>query len=50
MFVERNQIPLKNSFYLHQPTAIIYVANLTEWAKAPRKGSANSPSSKKIHR
>jgi hypothetical protein len=41
MFVERNQIPLKNSFYLHQPTAIIYVANLTEWANA--RGFANSP-------
>jgi hypothetical protein len=41
MFVERNQIPLKNSFYLHQPTAIIYVANLTEWANAI--GFANSP-------
>ncbi|MGD0251486.1 MAG: hypothetical protein ABSC01_02185 [Verrucomicrobiota bacterium] len=41
MFVERNQIPLKNSFYLHQPVAIIYAANLTEWASA--KGFANSP-------
>lgn len=41
MFVERNQIPLKNSLYLHQPTAIIYVANLKEWANA--KGFANCP-------
>jgi hypothetical protein len=41
MFVERNQIPLKNSLYLHQPIAVIYVANLTEWAKA--RGFANCP-------
>ena len=41
MFIERNQIPLKNSFYLHQATAIIYVANLTEWANA--RGFSNSP-------
>jgi hypothetical protein len=45
MFVERNQIPLKNSLYLHQPAAIIYVANLTECANA--RGFANSPYLKK---
>jgi hypothetical protein len=41
MFIERNRIPLKNSFYLHQPVAIIYAANLTEWANA--RGFGNSP-------
>ena len=41
MFIERNKIPLKNSFYLHRPVAIIYVANLTEWANA--RGFTNSP-------
>lgn len=32
MFVELNKIPLKNSIYLRQATAIIYVGNLSQWA------------------
>ena len=41
MFVERNRIPLKNSFYLHQSSAIVYVANFAEWANA--KGFTHTP-------
>ena len=41
IFIERNSIPLKNSLYLHQPVAIIYVANLSEWVDA--RGFSNTP-------
>jgi len=34
LFVQRNQIPLKNSFYMHQPLAKIYAADLASWTSS----------------
>ena len=40
LFIERNQITLKRSFYLQQTDAVIFVANFAEWTATEGLGNA----------